>query len=109
MNPKTAIARRFRNNLTEAEKKLWYYLRSYRKQGIKFRRQQPIGPYFPDFVCLAHKLIVELDGGQHFGLQADKIRDEWLRKEDYTVLRFWDNEIFENIEGVLEKILKYCK
>lgn len=109
MSPKTVIARRLRNNLTGAEKKLWYYLRSYRKQGIKFRRQQPIGPYFPDFVCLAYKLIVELDGGQHFESRKDKIRDEWFKKEDYTVLRFWDNEIFENIEGVVEKVLKHCK
>lgn len=105
MNSKTAIARQLRNNLTEAEKKLWYYLRSYRKQGIKFRRQQPIGHYFPDFICLAYKLIIELDGGQHFESQADKIRDEWFRKEGFTVLRFWDNEVTENIEGVLEKIL----
>lgn len=109
MNTRTAIARKLRNNLTEAEKKLWYYLRSYRKQGIKFRRQQPIGFYFPDFVCLAYKLIVELDGGQHFGLQADKIRDGWFRKEGYIVLRFWDNEVMGNIEGVLEQILKHCK
>lgn len=109
MKTKTTIARKLRNNLTEAEKKLWYYLRAYRKQGIKFRRQQPIGPYFPDFVNLASKLIVELDGGQHFGSESDKIRDEWFKKEGYTVLRFWDNEVFENIEGVLEKILKHCR
>lgn len=61
------IARKLRKNLTETEKKLWYYLRSYRKQGIKFRRQHPLGPYFVDFVCLNKKLIVELDGGQHYG------------------------------------------
>ncbi len=109
MNPKTTIARKLRNNLTDAEKRLWYYLRVYRKQGIKFRRQQPIGPYFPDFVNLANRLIVELDGGQHFESKTDKIRDEWLKKEGYTVLRFWDNEVLENIEQVLEKILTHCR
>ena len=109
MDTKTTIARKLRNNLTEAEKKLWYHLRAYRKQGIKFRRQHPIGPYFPDFVNLAGKLIVELDGGQHFQSKADQVRDAWLKKEGFTVLRFWDNEVLENIEGVLEKILKLCK
>ncbi len=109
MNPKTAIARKLRNNLTEAEKKLWYYLRSYREQGIKFRRQQPIGPYFVDFACLAFRLIVELDGGQHFESQKDKIRDEWFKKEGYTVLRFWDNEVLKNTEEVVKKILEHCK
>ena len=103
------LARKLRNNSTQAEKNLWYYLRSYRKQGIKFRRQQPIGLYYPDFVCLSSKLIVELDGGQHFESQEDKVRDEWFRKEGFIVLRFWDNEVTENIEAVLEKILEYCK
>jgi very-short-patch-repair endonuclease len=106
---KTLISRKLRNNSTEAEKKLWYFLRSYRKQGIKFRRQQPIGFYYPDFVCLEKKLVVELDGGQHFQSKSDKIRDAWFKKEGFTVLRFWDNEVFENIEAVVEKILSYCK
>ena len=103
------LARKLRNNLTESEKKLWYYLRAYRKQGIKFRKQQPVGLYHPDFTCLQCKLIVELDGGQHFESPNDKIRDERLKKEGYVVLRFWDNEVMENVEGVLEKILSYCK
>lgn len=108
-NKKTSIARKLRNNSTEAEKRLWYFLRSYRKHGIKFRRQRPVGSYFPDFVCFARKLIIELDGGQHFQLKSDKIRDAWFKKEGFTVLRFWDNEVLENIEDVVEKILSYCK
>ncbi|MBI4054466.1 MAG: endonuclease domain-containing protein [Candidatus Doudnabacteria bacterium] len=88
---------------------MWYHLRDYRKQGIKFRRQQPIGPYFPDFVCLEKKLIVEIDGGQHFQSESDKVRDEWLKKEGFAVLRIWDNEVFENVEEAVEKILNYCK
>ncbi|MEK7617841.1 MAG: DUF559 domain-containing protein [Patescibacteria group bacterium] len=105
---KTQIARKLRNNPTDAEKKLWYFLRSYRKLGIKFRRQQLIGPYFPDFVCLEKKLAIELDGSQHLNLKSDELRDSWLRQEGFTVLRFWDNEVLQNIEGVMEKILNYC-
>ncbi len=109
MNHRTILARELRNNLTEAEKKLWYYLKSYRKKGIKFRRQQPIGPYFPDFVCLDKKIIVELDGGQHFASKNDKIRDDWFKREGFIVLRFWNNEVLKNIEGVVSKILENCK
>lgn len=100
MNPKTQTARKLRNNLTEAEKKLWYYLRG-KNLKAKFRRQQPIGPYFPDFVCLEKRLIIELDGGQHFNSENDKLRDEFFKKENFTVLRFWNNQVIENMEGVL--------
>jgi very-short-patch-repair endonuclease len=102
-NQKTTTARKLRNNLTEAEKKLWYYLRN-KNLGEKFRRQQPIGPYFPDFVCLNKFLIIELDGGQHFASATDKPRDDYFKKEKFKVLRFWNNEVLENIEGVLTKI-----
>lgn len=103
MEDKTEIARKLRSNLTEAEKKLWYYLRN-KNLGEKFRRQQPIGPYFPDFVCLKKFLIIELDGGQHYGSANDKVRDDYFEKERFTVLRFWNNEVLDNIEGVLTKI-----
>ena len=78
-------------------------------QGIKFRRQHPLGSFFVDFVCLEKKLVVELDGCQHRNSNADEIRDAWLKKEGYAVLRFWDNEVFENIDGVMEKIINMCK
>ncbi len=103
MDHKTEISRKLRNNSTEAEKKLWYYLRN-KNLGEKFRRQQPIGSYFPDFVCLKKFLIIELDGGQHFGSAYDKTKDGYFTKEGFTVLRFWNNEVLENIEGVLTKI-----
>lgn len=109
MNNQTAIARKLRNNLTEAEKKLWYYLKDLHHQGVKFRRQQPIGNYFVDFVCLQYKLIIKVDGGQHFHNKNDKIRDNWLKQEGYKVLRYWNNEILENIDAVIEKILLNCK
>lgn len=102
----TQIARKLRGNLTEAEKKLWYYLRG-KNLGVKFRRQQPIGKYFPDFVCLEKFLIIEIDGGQHFASEDDKVRDEYFKKEYFTVLRFWNNEVLENVEGVLIKIKGY--
>lgn len=103
MRTKTEIARKLRNNPTDAERKLWYYLKN-SNLGQKFRRQQPIGRYFTDFVCLKKFLIIELDGGQHYGSANDKLRDEYFKKEGFTVLRFWNNEIIENIEGVLIKI-----
>lgn len=108
MNTKTTRrqkAKALRNNMTEAEKRLWAELRRRRLLGCKFRRQQPIGPYIVDFACLSLRLIVELDGGQHAREMAhDKSRDRWLTEEGFTVLRFWNHEVFENIQGVLERI-----
>lgn len=108
MNTKTTLrqkAKALRNNMTEAEKRLWAELRRRPLFGCKFRRQQPIGPYIVDFACLSLRLIVELDGGQHaLDMALDKSRDHWLTEEGFTVLRFWNNEVFENIQGVLERI-----
>ena len=74
-------------------------------QGFKFRRQQPIGPYIVDFVTFEKKFVIELDGGQHAReREKDEERDLWLKKGGYEVLRFWDNEVFENLDGVLEVI-----
>jgi len=73
-------------------------------EGFKFRRQQPVGRHVVDFVNLEKKVVVELDGGQHVLDPGDKIRDEWLQAEGYKVLRFWDNQVFNNLEGVLESI-----
>jgi len=83
---------------------MWRYLRDRQFEGLKFRRQHPIGKYIVDFVNLEKKVIIELDGGQHAFDLSDKIREEWLKTEGYRVLRFWDNEVFTNLEGVLEHI-----
>jgi|SRR5579871_4606844 len=99
------FARTLRRNQTEAEKKLWRYLRSREFQGVKFRRQQPLGHYVVDFCSLEKRLIVELDGGQHaLNQDEDAKRTQYLKKSGYKVICFWNNEVLENIEGVLERI-----
>ncbi len=100
----TGIARKLRQNFTDTEQNLWRHLRNRQIEGFKFRRQQPVGRYIVDFVNLEKKVIIELDGGQHTIGRGDRIRDEWLRTEGYKVLRFWDNQVFNNLEGVLETI-----
>jgi len=98
-------AKALRNNMTDAEKRLWIDLRRRHLLGCKFRRQQPLGPYIVDFVCLSERLIVELDGGQHArDLAYDKHRDRWLIEQGFTVLELWNNDVFENIAGVLQRI-----
>ena len=100
----TGIARRLRKRSTDTERYVWRHLRDGRMEGFKFRRQHAIGRYVVDFVNLEKKVVVDLDGGQHALDPGDKIRDEWLRAEGYKVLRFWDNQVFSNLEGVLEGI-----
>jgi very-short-patch-repair endonuclease len=73
---------------------------------MKFRRQRPIGKHIVDLVCIEKKIVVEADGNQHFQSGDDKIRDGYLRNQGYTVLRFWNNEILKNIDGVLQRILE---
>jgi len=98
-------AKALRNNMTDAEKRLWIELRRRRLFGCKFRRQQPLGSYIVDFVCLSERLIIELDGGHHAReLAYDRHRDHWLTEQGFTVLRFWNNDVFEKIEGVLQTI-----
>jgi very-short-patch-repair endonuclease len=73
--------------------------------GLKFKRQKPVGRYIADFVCWERRLIIELDGGQHAEQAAyDRRRDAWLRSQGYTVLRFWNNDVMQQLEGVLEQI-----
>ncbi len=74
--------------------------------GVKFRRQAVIGKYIVDFVCFAHKLVIEVDGSQHRDNQKDKVRDNWLKSEGFRVLRFWDNEVLENRDGVVQRIVE---
>jgi very-short-patch-repair endonuclease len=93
---------------TEAEKLLWGKIRDRQIEGFKFRRQQLIGSYIADFVCFEHRLIIELDGGQHAEMEGeDGIRDSWMRAEGFEVIRFWNNDVFQNLEGVLETIRKH--
>ncbi|QNK01998.1 endonuclease domain-containing protein [Dyella telluris] len=94
-----------RQNMTEAEQLLWRHLRAHRTCDQKFRRQQPIGPYIVDFVHFGARLVIEADGGQHNGSADDAVRDAWLKSQGFTVLRFWNNDILQNIEAVLEAIL----
>jgi very-short-patch-repair endonuclease len=101
---KTERARLLRQNSTKAEHRLWYRLRSRSINGHKFVRQIPIGPYVVDFLCREKRLIVELDGGQHADNQRDQVRDKWLVDHGYRVMRFWNNDVMRNIEGVLETI-----
>ncbi len=101
---KTLLARRLRKNSTRAEQKLWRYLRSRSLGGFKFVRQEAIGPYIVDFGCREKRLVIEVDGGQHAENNRDSERDRWLIEHRYRVLRFWNNEVLENIEGVWETI-----
>ena len=97
-------AKRLRRDLTDAERVLWKHVRNGQMNGLKFRRQQPIGPYIVDFVCQDAGLIVEADGSQHAESTHDAQRDAYLKSLDYTVLRFWNNDINQNFSGVLEAI-----
>lgn len=98
------FAKALRQDMTEAERLLWRYLRAHRLGGAKFRRQQPIGPYVVDFVHFGARLIIEADGGQHNESASDEGRDDWLRSQGFRVMRFWNNEILNNTDAVLEKI-----
>jgi len=101
----TNIAKMLRQRSTEAEKVLWLNLKGRQLEGHKFRRQQPIGRYVVDFVNFEKGIIIELDGGQHAtDRESDTEREAWLRSEGFQIIRFWNNDVFENLEGVLEVI-----
>jgi very-short-patch-repair endonuclease len=102
---KRTQAKKLRHALTDAERDLWQLLRSRQLSNIKFRRQVPLGPWIADFVCFEHMLIVETDGSQHAENLSDQIRDADLRNRGFRILRFWNNDILGNPNGVLEKIL----
>jgi len=105
----TKYAKKLRQDSTDAENKLWYFLKAKQLNGLKFRRQQPIGKYIVDFVCFSKKIVIELDGGQHDeiqNLEKDQLRDQWLNSQGYKVLRFWNHDVQENIEGVYDEIEK---
>ena len=98
-------AKSLRSNQTDAEIKLWYRLRAHRFLGLKFKRQKPIGIYIVDFVSVEQKLIIELDGGQHAeNVDYDEARTKFLESVGYKVLRFWNNQVLQEMESVLEAI-----
>jgi very-short-patch-repair endonuclease len=101
-----ASAKRLRAHMTDAERRLRYHLRGHRFLGFKFKRQVPLGSYVVDFICFEHKLVVELDGGQHAESTRDQRRDSWLRQEGFQVLRFWNNDVLRNTEIVLTEIAR---
>ena len=102
--PKTAKARHLRRTQTDAERRLWYRLNNRQLAGHKFVRQEPIGSYFADFVCRERKLVVELDGSQHAESEHDQVRDAFLVTSGYRVLRFWNRDVMQNLNSVLDTI-----
>ena len=103
----TPAARRLRQSQTPAEKSLWAQLANRRLTGVKCRRQQPIGDYIVDFVCFEHKLVIEVDGGQHDEAASradDEQRTAWLERRGYRVIRFWNSDVRTNLDGVVEAV-----
>ena len=108
-NRLTKLAKTLRKNSTHVETLLWQKLRARQLEGIKFRRQQPIEDFIVDFVSFEKRIIIELDGGQHAeNIEKDSQRDRLFEESGFTVLRFWNNEVLENLHGVLEKIRETC-
>lgn len=101
-------ARVLRKDMPSAEQRLWYFIRKKQLGGFRFRRQHTIGPFAADFACVEARLVVELDGDQHGRGGApsrDQRRNAFMENEGWTVLRFWNHEVYDNINGVLETIL----
>ena len=108
--PKPSLSNRakeLRHTETEAEQIIWSWLRTKKLNGVKFRRQEPVGKYIVDFVSFEKKLIIEIDGGQH-SLEEnsinDKTRTEWLQSQGFRVIRFWNNDVSSNLDGVITRI-----
>ncbi len=101
-----ADARTLRKSLTDAERRLWSVLRDRQLGGHKFRRQHPLGSYVLDFACIEQKLVVEVDGGQHADSEADRQRTVWLEGQGWRVIRFWNNDVLTNADGVAARIAK---
>ena len=105
---KRDFARQLRGTMSDAERRLWQQLRRRHVAGFRFRRQFPVGPYIVDFACLQGLLVIEVDGGQHDG-QIDASRDAFLRGQGFEVLRFWNNDVLRNTEGVCDVILRHLR
>ena len=92
--------------MTDAERKFWRVVRNRGLEGFKFVRQEPVGPYFADFACRDLHVVVEIDGSQHSESVRDKIRDEYIANAGYRVVRYWNNDVLTNIEGVADDLLR---
>jgi very-short-patch-repair endonuclease len=101
---RTLRSRQLRINQTDAEAKLWNHVRHRQISGHKFVRQEPIGRYICDFVCREKLVVIEVDGGQHAESKRDEARDRYLRQQGYRIVRFWNNDVLSNIEGVVSAI-----
>jgi very-short-patch-repair endonuclease len=104
----TEHARALRKRLTPQEVKLWVKLRELKSLGYHFRRQAPVGPYIVDFISFRSRLVIEADGGQHGmpeGVRSDRIRDSFLRAQGFSILRFWNSDIDQNLNGVMESVV----
>ncbi len=104
--PTTIKARDLRKDPTEAEKALWQKIRDRQLNGFKFKRQYPIGNYVADFICSELFLVLEVDGGQHNESEKDKVRTAFLESKGYEVVRFWNNDVLENIDGVVQSLTR---
>jgi very-short-patch-repair endonuclease len=100
----TGVARQLRSRMTDAERKLWFALKDRRFAAFKFRRQVPVGPYIADFLSFELRLVIEVDGGQHTESARDVERDNWLAQNEFRVVRFWNNDVLRNLEGVLTRL-----
>jgi very-short-patch-repair endonuclease len=104
----TSRARSLRSGMTDVERLLWQAIRGKRVHAHRFRRQHPIGPYIADFACIEQRIVVELDGGQH---QDQRVQDDqrtaYLQAQGWHVLRFWNNEVLNNLDGVLSTIAEH--
>ncbi len=112
INSQTEKSRQLRKNMTSQERKLWSIIRERRFFGYRFRRQFPIGSYIVDFVCREKKIIIEIDGGQHNekqNIEYDNKRTEFLKSEEFQVIRFWNNDVDSNMDGVYERLKEVFK
>ena len=100
-------ARQLRRDMTPAERRLWQVLRGRQLEGYRFRRQHPVGPYIADFACLQAGLVIEVDGGQHDDSEDDLCRDRFMQGKAFKVLRFWNNDVLANLEGVCS-VIAHC-
>ncbi len=107
-----SFSQKLRKTMTDAERRLWSCIRGKQLKGYQFYRQKPVGDYIVDFYCPKAKLVIELDGGQHYsveGKKKDKVRDEYLAGVGLQVLRFSDREVLAQTDAVLEKIWSYLQ